>query len=109
MILFLIFGSIATLTLWIGGQVFLHFFGDKIVRLIELWEAEWQLHVLKRNRQIQHNKKRIQEAEELTAVEEVAPHDVPQQWSVHYTKSSQGQPTNFRTELIEVQEGKHGS
>ena len=108
MILFLIFSSIATLTLWIGGQVFLHFFGDKMVHLIELWEAEWQLHTRKRNRQIQSNKKRIEAATEITAVEEVAPADAPQQWAVYYGKSAQGESTSFKTELIEIKEEQYG-
>jgi len=44
------------LTLWITGQVIKHFFGRAILTKIELLEAEWQLHIIRRNRIIKRNR-----------------------------------------------------
>lgn len=38
------------LTLWIIGQVIMHFFSDYILWKIELLEAEWKLHKIRRNK-----------------------------------------------------------
>lgn len=91
MTLLLISIAFISFSLWITWEVFFFFCKDWVLYKIELWEAEAELHQIKRKRIIQRNRKqRNQEVPEIQ-VEEVPPTETPQVWQdVFYKTRSDG-------------------
>jgi hypothetical protein len=103
MIVKFIIGMGVALTLWIGWQVFVYKNKDRIFHWIDTCEAEWELHLLKRKRQMKILAQKKEKAEEVIAVEEVDPSDCPPQWDVKYNREDN--PTAYKTKLISTKNG----
>lgn len=76
-----------SMSLWMAGQIFYFVFRERILRFIEIVEAEWHLHSLKRQKVEKRLKKERGEAKVPTVqAEEVSRTDVdcPLQWSIKY-------------------------